>query len=135
MLNKVNVNTTCNVSCYFNLHKQVFSVKQGRNPVEHFNWLLLRNCSFLVRESGRQRVLMEKRKGVHAFVKGIFDCGNRILENDFSLIQDLLPNLTEDIRIRYNPYLYGYFFEAKSLKPIYNCDICLLINKSIYRIR
>lgn len=117
------------VSCYFNLHKKVFSVKQGRHPIEHFDWVLLSDCSFRVRESGRQRVLQEKRRGVHAYVKGKVIIGSKTNEN--FLLE--IPKYQEEYRIRYNPYLHGYFFFANNENPIYECEECLLINKKIYK--
>lgn len=122
------------VSCYFNLHKKVFSVKQGRAPVEHFSWLLLRACSFHVRESGRQRVLLEKRKNVHSFVRGELVTSNKDEKNLPYWFNRVSPLLNDDIRIRYNPYLYGYFFEATTLNPVYSCDLALLFNKQIFNL-
>lgn len=57
---------------YFNLHKEVFSVKQNGLVVLHTPALMLSNVTFQVSEAGRQQVLREKRKNVHAFVNGTF---------------------------------------------------------------
>jgi hypothetical protein len=62
------------VRVYFNFHKKLFSVQEKINGswkvVQHTKELYLRNATFKVSESGRQKVLKEKRKNVHAFIIG-----------------------------------------------------------------
>tara|TARA_Y100001951_G_scaffold104784_1_gene117735 strand:+ start:1711 stop:2142 length:432 start_codon:yes stop_codon:yes gene_type:complete len=63
------------VYVYFNLHKKVFSVKalEGANKgrvIAHAECVKLRDCTFKVSEAGRQRVLREQKKYVHAGVVG-----------------------------------------------------------------
>ena len=60
------------VQVYYNLHKKVFSIKDKKTQrvIRHAKSILLRDAKFIVREGGRQRVLKEKRKNVHAFVEG-----------------------------------------------------------------
>jgi hypothetical protein len=60
---------------YFNLHKRLFSVQEyikGRGwiVVDHTDGIGLRDPSFKVSEKGRQRVLAEKQKNVHAYIYG-----------------------------------------------------------------
>ena len=64
---------------YFNLHKRKLSVqKKKRNDSGRLYWkvdkysnmVILKDPAFKVSESGRQRVLKEKRKNVHAYVEG-----------------------------------------------------------------
>lgn len=63
------------VSVYFNLHKRLFSIRAEEGPkkgrvIGHSSFVLLRGATFKVSEAGRQRVLRERRKNVHAVVKG-----------------------------------------------------------------
>jgi hypothetical protein len=58
------------VEVYKNLHKNCWSVRHKGKVVLHTNAICLTSASFVVRERGRQRVLSEKRKNVHAFVRG-----------------------------------------------------------------
>lgn len=63
------------VRCYWNLHKRLFSVvaREGPNKgrvIEHAGRILLRDVTPKVSEAGRQRVLREKRKNVHAYLEG-----------------------------------------------------------------
>ena len=64
------------VFVYFNLHKKVWSVKALEGPnkgkvIEHTTNINIANAKFKVSEAGRQRVLKEKKKNVHAGVTGI----------------------------------------------------------------
>jgi hypothetical protein len=63
------------VYVYYNLHKKCWSIKalsgssKGR-VVAHADAVELMDCEFRVSEAGRQRVIREKRKNVHAGVAG-----------------------------------------------------------------
>ena len=68
------------VEVYRNLHKDCFSIrKQGRvvgylyDDGQHYRptELYLTNVKFVVQKAGRERVIREQRKNVHAFVRGI----------------------------------------------------------------
>lgn len=58
------------VHVYKNLHKGCFSVRQGGIVKCHAKSVYLENAKFVVSEKGRQRVIKEQRKNVHAYVKG-----------------------------------------------------------------
>jgi hypothetical protein len=82
------------VRVYYNLHKRVWSVQhylpgKGWRVREHVLRINLRNVTFHVSERGRQRVLREQRKNVHAYAIG--------WSSD-------VPALYQGERISYNPY-------------------------------
>lgn len=64
------------VRVYWNLHKDCYSVQA--KPQRNAGWrvicyagaIALRNARFLVSEAGRQRVLRDQAKNVHAYVRG-----------------------------------------------------------------
>ena len=60
------------VEVYFNLHKKTFSVRSAKSGkvLLHTDEVHIENPEFVVRQSGRNRVLSEGRKNVHAFVRG-----------------------------------------------------------------
>lgn len=63
------------VFVYYNLHKKCWSIKalsgnQKGRVVAHADAVELKDCEFKVSEAGRQRVIREKRKNVHAGVAG-----------------------------------------------------------------
>ena len=63
------------VKVYFNLHKKLFSVvalegdKKGK-VIKHTDSIDLSMPIFRVQKAGRERVLKEKKKNVHAYVTG-----------------------------------------------------------------
>lgn len=99
------------VFVYWNLHKSVWSVKalEGRDKgcvIAHVPSITLYNCTFKVSEAGRQRVLRERRKNVHAGVQGtLLDIG--------MFFKDIAFPVT------YNPYKYDSFVRRDTLEPIH----------------
>lgn len=92
------------VRVYFNLHRRMWSIQVrdgGRWVVAcHAHRVELRNVRFVVSEAGRQRVLRERRKNVHAYVEG---------EVDYR------PECAE--QVRYDPYRFGHFFDERE-RPV-----------------
>ena len=84
------------VRVFFNLHKKMLSVQTKQNGqwklAGHAEDVYLNNVTFKVSEAGRQRVIKNKRKNVHAFIIGEITNGFKSL--------DLDPFLC----VRYNPY-------------------------------
>jgi hypothetical protein len=96
------------VFVYFNLHKKVWSVKalEGENKgrvVAHADIVQLANARPKVSEAGRQRVLREQRKNVHAGVVGEWLTG---LPEDAWLSDPVFPT--------YNPYKYSTFVDRET---------------------
>ena len=58
------------VQVYRNLHKNLMSIRQNGIVKCHAENVVLQNADFIVGQKGRERVLREKKKNVHAFVKG-----------------------------------------------------------------
>ena len=80
------------VMIYRNLTKGCWSVKNlsTNKVVMHMDELFLTDCEFRVSESGRQRVIRERKKYVHAGVRGIL-CDPHFF-------------FDEPCQVRYNPY-------------------------------
>lgn len=83
---------------YKNLHNGKFSIKQDGLVVAHLNSIILSDVSFYVSQSGRNRVIKESKKNVHAFVVGYVKS-----------INTCLLNLKGKRAITYNPYKYSSF--------------------------
>lgn len=86
------------VKVYRNLHLKAWSIMAVDGPykgkvIAHADWIGLWGPKFIVNEAGRQRVLREGKKNVHAFVRGTI--------SDYRINGRLvkLQQLT-----RYNPY-------------------------------
>ena len=60
------------VDVYKNLHKDIWSVRNRKTGrvITHKKLVHVRDASFVVQPAGRNKVLAEKRKNVHAFVRG-----------------------------------------------------------------
>lgn len=105
------------VKCYFNLHKKKFSVQHNGKVILHLDKVVLLNATFKVSEAGRQRVLREERKNVHAYVIGEMQ--------DYFEPEGVVKDVT------YNPYLYSSFVHKKDLTSINKADIVWLNGKTI----
>ena len=106
------------VFCYFNLHKLCWSVKALEGPhkglvVAHLNRVNLSDITFKVSEAGRQRVLREKRKNVHAGVVGQWDGLYNVLSPDWN---------KEALGVSYNPYKAPTFVRRDTWEPITSCS-------------
>ncbi len=64
------IDITKKVFAYKNLHQDCWSIKQGGLVKVHTTELNLYSCIFKGNRKGRERVRREKRKNVHAAVKG-----------------------------------------------------------------
>ena len=105
------------VDVYYKLHKKCLSVRKRGLVVDHVNSILLKNARFVVQPAGRKRVLKEKRKNVHAFVRG-----ERVAVASFD---------GKSERITYNPYKYKSFISIETGKPVYKKDIVSIDGKNI----
>ena len=86
------------VRVYWNLHKKVWSVQDGKSGlvIDHRQHLTLERARFVVRKGGQKRAREEGRKNVHAFAYGY-------LRDDMSHLGNHWR------RVTYNPYKHDYF--------------------------
>ena len=102
------------VRVYFNLHKKVYSVQKKVNGQwklsHHTEQINLKNVTFKVYEKGRERVIKEQKKYVHAFVIGT--------------ITDEERETTR--QVTYNPYKYQSFVTKDDETSIYKADYARL---------
>lgn len=89
------------VKVYKNLHNGLFSVMQDNLVVAHVESFTMRNVVFKVNQAGREKVIKEGKKNVHAFVTGMLISVNSE------------PLFGVDQRITYNPYKQGYFYYSE----------------------
>jgi len=95
------------VEVYRNLHKQCWSVRDNKTGkvVDHVRNIHIKDATLVVRPSGREKVLRERKKNVHAFVKGeITTIGGVPIEIH---------------QVVYNPYKNTTFIEKGSGEPIH----------------
>ena len=110
------------VKVYYNLHKKCYSIvslekKNYGRVIKHSNCVPLFDAQFKVSEKGRQRVLHEKQKNVHAYVVGTW-LGH--LNDEITISGTPIKSAT------YNPYKYSSFVDATSKKPLAKAKQVLL---------
>ena len=108
------------VFVYKNLHKNCWSIKQDGLVKAHATDLSMWDCSFRVNQAGREKVLEEKRKNVHAGVIGYLDPHTRALDGRNPLNREYKLAM-------YNPYKYKSFVRVEDdSKPVIWSDAALL---------
>lgn len=100
------LNSKHHVEVYRNLNNpkgetKFYSVRQNGLVIGHTCDMMLKNISFHISEAGRERVIREGRKNVHAYIKG-YVCAD---EDMFTLNHNAV--------LKYNPRLYSKFFFEK----------------------
>jgi hypothetical protein len=101
------------VFVYFNLRRKLFSIKALEGPmkgrvVAHRHDVLINDATFKVSEAGRQRVIRERCKNVHAGVSGTWHDDNI----NFSFVS------INGGAVMYNPYKYSTFVHLFGEHPI-----------------
>lgn len=97
----------------------VYSIRDAKSGLVlgHATDLLLTNkCKFVVKEVGRQRVLKEKKKNVHAWIEGSFGI---IHAGDDKIFGDGTP-------VRYNPYTNSHFEMSDCGEPIVGANLVFI---------
>lgn len=99
------------VFVYYNLRKKLFSVKalEGENKgrvIAHRDEVTMMNAFFRVSQAGRQRVLREKRKNIHAGVIGDW-------------FDDHPETILDGRSVTYNPYTHKYFITKDDGQPVF----------------
>ena len=103
---------------YRNLHQDCFSVKYKGIVVSRATNIIAINPSFQVSEKGRQKVISERRKNVHAYVV----CDDFLLDPQYY-------EVVNKGEVKYNPY-QNESFQCDG-QPIFKSDYAQLtiVNK------
>ena len=108
------------VRVYFNIHKKCLSIQhknsKGWRVWRHVSSIGLSDVVFKVSEAGRQRVIREKRKNVHAYIEGTMKAG--------------LSEMSGDI-VTYNPYRLPTFVIKDSDTPIHTASEVYVVGRRI----
>ena len=116
------------IRAYRNLRAGTLSLQRKENGrwkvFAHPMAVRLSDAKLIVSKAGRERVLREKRKNVHAFVEGeyIWDTAS----------WDIHPE--EKPEIKYNPYKYGHFYWASNGKPCTYLPEALVCIRGVFKI-
>jgi hypothetical protein len=101
---------------YWNLHKDCYSVRYRGKVIAHLKGATGIKAEFKVSEAGRQRVLAEKRKNVHAFVA----CESFIAHDGIYGVGE---------PVTYNPYKYQTFVNRVSEEPVTSARFVSLLTR------
>lgn len=116
------------VFVYYNLHKGLWSIKatEGEHKgkvVAHCEQVGLMDAKPKVSESGRQRVIAEQKKNVHA---GITGC--------LLWIDGASVNTETTRQVSYNPYKKPHFVYTDDLTEYKGSDYAILKDKSVWEV-
>jgi hypothetical protein len=101
---------------YWNFHRKCFSVQVNGRVIAHATSLAMRAVSYRVSEAGRQRVLRERRKNVHAYMVGILVCYEELSNGQAARVSFAT----------YNPYEHSTFVRTGTNgEPIHGSDLML----------
>ena len=112
---------------YRNLHRGNFSIqsyiqeKHGYRVTDRASSAILEDCYFKVYETGRQKVIKEKGKNVHAYVEPM----------SYKLIVGGV-DVTNLREIYYNPYEFDSFVYKDTLKKVYKANRVLTYDNKLY---
>jgi hypothetical protein len=112
---------------YRNLHKGNFSIqsylqeRRGYRVTDRVSVAMLENCNFKIYEAGRQKVIRDKRKGVHAYVE---PCSYRCLDERM--------DVSKFREIYYNPYKHDSFVYKDTLEKVENVARVLAQDNKLY---
>ena len=107
------------VRVFKNLTHGCYSILQNGKLKASARQVLLGDVEFRVRESGRQRMLREQRRNVHAFAVG-------------RLIDYVHPDEARELAfvggraISYDPYLLAQFFDRQTGAPVIAAELVRL---------
>ena len=116
------------IDVYYNLHKRVWSCKSRKTGrvIRHARVVISPyDSTMVVLESGRQRVIAEGRKNVHAFAR--IDSGQTSDDVD-SWIEtvEAMDGLT---LVSYNPYRAGHFYRKDTGAPVTMVSALIMLAK------
>ena len=118
------------VEIYYNLHKHVLSVREKGLVIKHTPAAEVFNAKFVVQPGGRKRVLRDKRKNVHAFVRGTAGRLSKTILSEMLGRKYKVP--ANWVRVTYNPYKYNSFVEAESGEPIHESPHVIISGRTVY---
>ena len=104
------------VEVYWNLRKHTWSVRAKKTHlvIDHKDSILLKDAILSVKQGGRNRVLRDQQKNVHAFAIGTV--------KELDPIYNISPLADNYKQVIYNPYKYNSFVIADTEEPIYEAD-------------
>ena len=126
------------VSVYRNLHNGLISIKSASSGLVlgHAKSVDISGADFVVNEAGRQRVLRDRQKNVHAYVKGLLlntigftPYKGRSLQRCKAL--GAIHSTYKDTIVSYNPYKQPYFVIKGTTDKVSKARLCTVSHDGI----
>jgi len=124
------------VDVYFNLHKKLYSIRACEGPnkgrvIAHRHTVTLLDPAFKVSQAGRARVLKERRKNVHATVRGDWFDPAETLASNIKCVRSIIETRIKKRgrEITYNPYQmcsFSYWNDIGELRGFHRADAAFL---------
>lgn len=111
------------VEVYRNLRDKCLSIRRQGIVLGHAQAVRLESVQFVVQPGGRARVLREKQKNVHAFVRGVLVEASEQIPEGFDRFE----------RVGYNPYRAAYFSRSDA-SAIYQTEAVWVTIGGVYLI-
>ena len=131
------------INVYRNLSPQyrgqrAWSIMANEGPqkgrvIDIVDGVIVKNATLVVREGGRQRVIRDKQKNVHAFVQG--DLVKTFPLDTLKKTADgnaLAPGKGASVRISYDPYHAGYFFREDTGRAVGGAGLVVVAPAGVY---
>jgi hypothetical protein len=83
------------------------------------SWRVLRNVTFTVQETARQKVIRDRQKNVHAWDSGV-------------LIEHLNPKAIAPLRLSYNSYIHSSFVDGRTGIAVTSCSLLVVKNNQVF---
>lgn len=113
------------VQVYFNLHKKCYSIRDKKTGlvVAHASTVSVHSARLVVSQAGRERVLREKKKNVHAVVEGAFMSAGDVLQ------AGVIGTL------HYNPYKVSQFVDRHTLEEVHTAKFVHCQDKQAFYLK
>lgn len=118
------IDRTRPVRVFKNWQRGCYSIMQGGVVRASAREVRLHTVEFLVRASGRARMLKLKRRNVHAYAVGLLD---DFVHPDQS---QALPALDGRVAF-YDPYRFDAFVDQQTLQPVFVAEQALLTDRGL----
>jgi len=121
----VTINHDLPVRVFRNLERGCYSIMQRGQVRASACEVLLRAVEFRVRESGRQRMIRERRRNVHAFAVGLL----------VDYVHAAAPARLRPLAgpsVTYDPYRFPTFFQRDTLAPVVHVALAQFDERGVF---
>lgn len=102
--------------------------------IGHADYVFVRKARFVVRPAGRERVRRERKKYVHAFVRGELESAYSRLprSRDQQIAEHRHDRSGFPVDVRYNPYVNDTFVDSITTQPVEAALFALLTPEGVH---